>query len=650
MPHFIARFFLFAYTPEQLLTSPLQNLLLASIAILCLNLSMTTPTTPLRWLIQLVLNHRRAALAALLTGFVAGGSSALEPYLAGIVIDAMARGGDVVTPILLMIALGIISILAFYGQRHYSGVVAYSVTYDIRALLFDNLLTREHAFYLQHPTGDLISRMRADLDVIWRLLALTFTRIGSALFSLLLTFGLLATISLPLTLVVFLVLVISSAFQARAGARLANLFEEVQAQDGVMAAFAQDVLSGVQTVKSFTREDGAAARYAAVNREYRRLWLRFKRRNEPVGMLPNMIAELTAGIVVVTGGVLALNGVLTLGDFARFLISLSLISVSLLQLGTIYQRFQQARGALARLMPLLEPSVIKDFIQEVKEEQGNRNGVGTAFMPPTLAQNAAVSTPQHANGSNHEYGLTPFAGEITFEGVGVRGTNGWALRDVTLHVPAGAVVGFVGATGSGKTLLLSLIARVLDPDEGRVLLDGQDVRTLPLDVLRGAIAYVPQTTFLFSMPLSENVRLGKPDLEDDALEQALLISRMSNDLPQLPHGLETLVGEKGVMLSGGQKQRVAIARALARDPAVLVLDDALSSVDTQTAADILTDLRAVLRSRTSLIVAHRMATVRDADLVVVMARGRIVEQGTHDALLAKGGVYAQMWAREAEEV
>jgi ATP-binding cassette subfamily B protein len=606
--------------------------------------------TPLRWLMQLVLNHRMAALAALLTGFVAGGSSALEPYLAGIAIDAMARGGDVVTPILLMIALGIISILAFYGQRHYSGVVAYSVTYDIRALLFDNLLTREHAFYMQHPTGDLISRMRADLDVIWRLLALTFTRIGSALFSLLLTFALLATISLPLTLVVFLVLVISSAFQARAGARLANLFEEVQAQDGVMAAFAQDVLSGVQTVKSFTREDGAAARYAAVNREYRRLWLRFKRRNEPVGMLPNMIAELTAGIVVVTGGVLALNGALTLGDFARFLISLGLISVSLLQLGTIYQRFQQARGALARLMPLLEPSVIKDFIQEVKEEEGSGNGVETAFMPPTLAQNAAVSTPQHASGSNDEAGLTPFAGEITFEGVGVRGTNGWALRDVTLHVPAGAVVGFVGATGSGKTLLLSLIARVLDPDEGRVLLDGQDVRTLLLDVLRGAIAYVPQTTFLFSMPLRENVRLGKLDLEDEALEEALLISRMSNDLPQLPHGLETLVGEKGVMLSGGQKQRVAIARAIARDPAVLVLDDALSSVDTQTAADILTDLRAVLRSRTSLIVAHRMATVRDADLIVVMARGRIVEQGTHDALLAKGGVYAQMWAREAEEV
>jgi ATP-binding cassette, subfamily B, multidrug efflux pump len=638
------------------------------------------PKADMRWLAGYVGRHRGAAVGALATGVVAGAAVALEPYLAGIVIDAIRTGGDVLSPILLMLALGAVGVVAFFRQRYYSGVVAYMVTYDIRKTLFENLLTREHAFFLEHPTGDLISRMRADIDVIWRLLALTFTRFGSAAFSLVLTFILLATISLPLTLVVFVVLMVSSAFQARAGVRLARIFEDVQTQEGALAAFAQDAFSGIQTIKTFGREAGAAAHYAAANDRYRRTWLYFRRRNEPVGMLPNAIAELTAGIVVLAGGVLTLNGSLTLGDFARFLISLNLISVVLLQLGTIYQRAQQARGALARLTPLLQPAQIQDMdlnTEGTKEHEGEREEFNAE------AQKHRDTEKELEHGGTEETEITEgngvgaeiFYGAITFERVGVRasardslpptirermalnthdvvqeGEESWLLRDVSLHIPAGAVVGFVGATGSGKTLLLSLLARVLDPDEGRVLLDGRDVRTLPLDDLRGAIAYVPQTTFLFSMPLRENVRLGNLSLEDDLLERALHISRMSNDLPQLPQGLETLVGEKGVMLSGGQKQRVAIARAIVRDPAVLVLDDALSSVDTQTAADILADLRQVLRSRTSLIVAHRMATVKDADLIVVMQKGRIVEQGTHAALLAREGIYAQMWQREAEEV
>jgi ATP-binding cassette subfamily B protein len=211
------------------------------------------------------------------------------------------------------------------------------------------------------------------------------------------------------------------------------------------------------------------------------------------------------------------------------------------------------------------------------------------------------------------------------------------------------VVGLVGPTGCGKTLLVNLISRVSDPDEGSVYLDGVDLRHLHLDDVRRAVAYVPQSTFLFSQPLHENVRMGKPDLSEEELQRAIHIARVSNDLPQLPHGLETLVGEKGVMLSGGQKQRVAIARAIAHDPAILVLDDALSSVDTRTAAEILGDLRQVLRTRTSIIIAHRVATVKDADLIVVMEGGRIVEQGSHAHLIARQGIYARMVERELDE-
>jgi ATP-binding cassette subfamily B protein len=386
------------------------------------------------------------------------------------------------------------------------------------------------------------------------------------------------------------------------------MFEQVQAQAGTLAALVQDSTSGILTIKTFGREEGVAEKFRQENREYKRRWLFFKRRNEPVGMLPNMISQLTTGIVVLFGGILTLNGSLTLGNFTQFLIYLGMISTVLLQLGTIYQRYQQTRGALIRITPLLQPATIR-------------------------------SKPS----------ARPFSKErndVEFDHVSVTMDDTLLLQNVSLKISAGSVVAFVGPTGCGKTMLVSLLARVHDPTEGSVRIGGVDVRDYDLEALREGMAYVPQSTFLFSQTMQDNVRMGNAHIDDDELHRAIHIARVSNDLPQLPYGLETLVGEKGVMLSGGQKQRVAIARAIVRDPSVLVLDDALSSVDTHTAADILSELREVLRTRTSLIIAHRIATVKDADFIVVMNQGRIVEQGTHNDLIAQGGFYAQMVERE----
>jgi ATP-binding cassette subfamily B protein len=223
------------------------------------------------------------------------------------------------------------------------------------------------------------------------------------------------------------------------------------------------------------------------------------------------------------------------------------------------------------------------------------------------------------------------------------------LRHISFSVSRGSSLAIVGATGVGKTTLVNLLARVRDPDEGQVLIDGRDIRTLPLDALRQAIGYVPQDTFLFSVPLRENVTFGRTDATAEQIDRAVAISRLSNDLTQFPDGLDTLIGERGVTLSGGQKQRTAIARAVLRDPAILVLDDALSSVDTHTAAEILAGLREVMQERTSIIIAQRIATVKDADRVIVLHEGEIVEQGTHRELLALGGRYAAMYRRELLE-
>ncbi len=569
------------------------------------------PVADMRWLWAYIMRHRWDAVGAFFTGVVGGIATAAEPFVIGVIIDHVQQGvrfdqmwGDIA----LMIGIAIIAIVAFFGMRHFSGNIAYAVNYDIRRDLYENLLRLDNSFYQRQAIGDLISRIHSDTEMIWRLLAIGFNRAFSASFNLLVIFVLLAFVNLPLTALVFVVLLVSTTFQIRAGAALTPMFEQVQDQAGKMASLVQDAISGVQTIKTFGREDSINARFAAENIEYRRRWLFFKRRNEPVGMLPNMISQSTMGVVVLFGGILAVQGTFTLGNFTQFLLYLGWISQSLLQLGMTYQRYQQTRGALTRLTVLIQPTQV-------------------ASLPD------AVPLP-----APH--------GDLRFEHVSVEMEGTTLLSNVSLDIPAGTVVGIIGPTGCGKTLLVSLIARVLDPSEGRVLVDGHDVRTLDLEDLRRAIAYVPQSTFLFSAPLSENIRMGKREATDEELSRAAHISRMSNDLAQLPHGMDTLVGEKGVMLSGGQKQRVAIARAIVRDPAILVLDDALSSVDTRTAADILHDMRAVLQARTSLIIAHRISTVKDCDLILVMDDGQIVESGTHAALIAQQGVYAHMAARE----
>lgn len=565
----------------------------------------------IRWLIGFVGRYRFEAFAAIGSGMVGGVMLTLEPYLIGVLVDNLREGinlpqlgGDVLV-ILLVSALGT---AAFFGQRYYSGEVAYRVHHDMRKTIFDNMVTLQAGFYNRYPTGDLISRLYSDMEWIWRLLALFFNRGGNALVGLIFTFVLLASVNIPLTILVFIVLTVSTSFQIRAGVALRSMSEHVQDQAGVMSGFVQDTVTGIQTLKTFGREQDANQDFFKANKEYRRRWLYFKRRNEPIGMLPQFIAQFTTGLVVMFGGIMTIGGGMTIGNFVQFILYLGYIQRVLLQIGTVYQRYQQTRGALDRLTPLLQQAEIR-----------------------TLPDAKPLTKPR---------------GDIHFEHVNLTLGEETLLHEIDLHIPAGTVVGIVGPTGCGKTLLVNLLARVTDADRGRVLIDGEDVRAWDLDDLRRAIAYVPQETFLFSQPLHENVRMGKPDISDADLDRAVHISRVSNDLPQLPDGLNTMVGEKGVMLSGGQKQRVAIARAIAHDPAILVLDDALSSVDTQTAADILGDLRGVLRTRTSLIIAHRIATVKDADFIVLMRDGRIVAQGTHDELLAQDAQYAAMVERE----
>lgn len=568
-----------------------------------------------RWLWKFVMRHRFAATMSTVSGALGGITMSLEPYLVGEIVDSLLEEGVVMSQILqgigLLFGLALFTVLMFYFQRHYSGQVAYSVHYDIRKTVFENMVTLDNDFYKKFSTGDLISRMFTDLNWVWRLLALTFNRGGNAIAAFIMSVILLSLINWQLTIIVVITLIISTAIQMRAGLFLVPISEKVQEQAGNMSSIVQDSVSGIQTIKTFGRESHVGTAFRAENEEYKRRWLFFKRRNEPVGMIPQMIIYLTTGMVLLIGGRMVINGHMSVGNLTGFILYLNLIRRTLLMLGTTYQRYVQTQGAMQRITPLLQAPDIKDAPNaiELGESEGNIH-----FKDITLIEDGNT-----------------------------------LLHDINLEIPGGSVVGLVGPTGSGKTVLVNLLSRVSDVDEGSVLVDEHDVRQIKLHDLRKNIAYVPQQTFLFSQPLHENVRMGQDDITDETLDQAIHISRVSNDLDQMPDGLDTMVGEKGVMLSGGQKQRVAIARAIARNPSIMILDDALSAVDTKTASEILSSLRTVLKTRTSIIIAQRMATVKDCDFIIVMNHGTIIENGTHDELVSAGGLYASMVEREAQQ-
>ena len=419
-------------------------------------------------------------------------------------------------------------------------------------------------------------------------------------------------VSVKLTLISLVLMPIATISFAVIGRRVNQRFEQLQARFGDLSTKAQENFSGIRVVKAFSQEEAEIGSFATVNRQYLDGAVDLAKVNGLIWPAMAFVLGVAVLSVLYVGGQDAIAGRLTIGQLIQFVAYLNLLSWPMIALGEVTNMFQQGWASLRRLQEIFDAT-------------------------------PAVDDPIDAV-------TTPIRGDVELRNVYFAYGQSIVLRDVSFHVPAGGSLAIVGQTGAGKSSLVNLIPRLFDVQQGEVLIDGVNVMRYPLQQLRRAVGYVPQETYLFSVPLADNVGFGAEEpLTAAQLDWAGDVSQLNKDVEDFPARFDTMIGERGVTLSGGQKQRTAIARAVAKDPRVLILDDALSAVDTYTEAEILRRLRGVMNERTSIVVAHRISTVKDADEILVLDDGRIAERGTHRELLERNGLYAQMYRRQLLE-
>ena len=538
----------------------------------------------------------------------------LPPVLIGQIVDDFKRPdfGLIAGLGLGMVALTVGQALLQGLGRYLIMVTARDVEYEMRDDLFHHLQRLDLAYFQHHRIGDLMARMTNDLNAVRMMLSMGVVNLVATLALVAFTVVAMTSVSLELTVISVAILPFVVLTLTVVGRAVSHRFEELQGQFSDISAAAQENLSGIRVVKAFAQEREEVSAFREVCNRYLSGAIRLARAQQFIWPAMEGILSLATLLVLVVGGQLALNGHLSVGQLVQFVAYLRLLSLPLVSLGWVSNAFQSGWASLKRLGELWDA------------------------RPSIHDQPVATADPIH--------------GDVEFRDVTFSYGAEPVLRDVNIKIPAGTSLAVVGATGSGKSSLVNLIPRLFDVTEGEVLVDGLDVRRHSLPVLRQAIGYVPQETFLFSMPLRTNVGFGHThDLSDEDLHAAGETSQLNADVMSFPEQYDTVIGERGVTLSGGQKQRTALARAIAKNPRILILDDAFSSVDTHTEAEILRRMARVTRGRTTVLVSHRISTVKDCDQIIVLANERIAERGTHEDLLAARGLYYDMHRRQQLE-
>jgi len=537
---------------------------------------------------------------------------AIDDLRAGSPVSALWRTAT------LMITVALVTGFFRWQMRERLNGVSRLIETDLRDALFEHLMTLDAGWFSRTRTGDIMARLTNDLGAVRMTAGPAIMYLVNTIAGGLFALAFMIRLSPPLTLIALAPLILLPVVMLRLGRAVHDRFEAVQAHFSDLTTRVQENLSGVRIVRAYRQERAESARFSAMSEEYLRRNLSLAQLAAVMNPSFALLAGLGSVAVLGFGGTLVLRGTLSVGALVAFGIYLTMLTWPLIALGWVTNLFQRGSASMARLLDILDAP------------------------PAVLSPATPRALPAHVGGRSVEFRQVSFA-YPSRDGAAPR----QVLRDVSFVIPAGGTLGVVGATGAGKSALLELLPRFFDPQSGHILLDGVDIRELSLDTLRAEIGFVPQDALLFSDTIGENIAYGggTPDTAHWATE----VAQLTESLERFPAGAQTMLGERGINLSGGQKQRATIARALSRLPAVVVLDDALSAVDTHTEAAILHGLRAALSERTALIASHRVTALREATAIIVLDDGVVVERGTHDELVARRGRYWELLRRQLLE-
>lgn len=598
-----------------------------------------------RTLIPYLRLHQRQYVIGLIAVVIANSFSLLPYYFIRLTIDGLTGQVDAdpaTTGIALgtagLYALGIVGAALTSGafmllMRRMIVIASRQTEYEIRRDLFAHLQGLDKPYYDRARTGDLMNRLTGDLSAVREMLGFGAWQIVNIVSGFVTAFAVMFSLSWQLTLIVLAIVPVIVGVLTYLARQINVRHRLAQEQNSLIAAKAQENFSGARVVKGYAIENREIDDYRAMNLELLRRNIALTKVDGPLRSFMSLLLGLAFGVILLVGGrlILAPDSTFTVGMFVQFVGTLERLTFPMLMVGWITGVTQRGLASWLRLKEIFDSQAL------VRDEPGRTD--------PTLRT---------------------VSGDVTFENVSLRYGDKPVLNGVNLHVPAGTFLGITGPTGSGKTVLGQLLTRSMDPSSGRILVDGHDVRVMPLRTLRDAISVVPQEPFLFSDTIANNIGFGLdnrdlppvptgvsvvgapppddiPQQPDPArVREAARLAGLTEDVDGFPQGFDTSLGERGVTLSGGQRQRTAIARAIVREPRILILDDSLSAVDTETERRILDGLREISRGRTVILIAHRVSTLRHADQIVVLEEGRVTEQGSHDDLLEQNGHYAQL--------
>jgi ATP-binding cassette, subfamily B, multidrug efflux pump len=539
----------------------------------------------------------------------------LLPGVIGHAIDDMQHGltqAKILHHALILLLIAISSAVFLYITRQVVIGASREIEYDLRNDLFANLERQSANFYHTHRTGDIMARTTNDLNAVRMLLGPAIMYSANTIVFTAAALPFMYRISPKLTFFAFVPLPMASVLVQYFGARIHRRFERIQAMFSDISAKAQENFSGARLIRAFAQEEAEIASFETANREYIKRSLYLVRLMAMLWPTLEFVLGLSLMITLLVGGHEVVAHRISVGQFTAFNVYMVQLTFPMIAVGWVVNLFQRGTASIVRIDELLK-------------------------QKPDIADGPTAAP-------------TPITGDIEFRNLNFSYPGGPpVLENINLHIPAGSSMAIVGPTGSGKSTLVGLIPRLHDTAAGEVLIDQQPIRQFTLSELRKSIGFVPQETFLFSETIRQNIAFGKPEASQEQVQDAASIAHIGNEILEFPKGFDTLVGERGVTLSGGQKQRTAIARAIIREPRILILDDALASVDTYTEERILSGLRQGMGNRTTVFISHRISTARNADQIAVLVSGRIAELGTHEELLARNGYYTSLFEKQRLE-